>query len=341
MLDAETPQSSQVQKAAMLVQFLINEGAEFSVSALPEAVQVRLAQELATMRLVDRHMLDDAARDFTRQLEDLALAAPGSVEGAIKALDGRLSSSALARLRHQAADGHAADPWARVLDLDEDGLRAILTAESTEVGAVVLSKLPTARAATVLGQIPGDRARQLALAVSRIAGIRPETVHRIAGALATTYCAQEEAAFHHTPSQRVGAILNAASTATRDQVLEALGKDDPDFAETVRKAIFTFADIPSRLGQTDVPGVLRDLSQSDLVVALAGAEAEGGLVGEAAGYLLANMSKRLAETLRDEMSEKGKVRKSEAEAAQAAIVTAIREAADAGRISLVVEEEED
>ena len=77
-----------------------------------------------------------------------------------------------------------ADPWERLAGLSADILAPVLEEESVEVGAVMLSKLSTAKAAELLGKLPGDKARRIAYAVSLTGNVAPETVHRIGQALA-------------------------------------------------------------------------------------------------------------------------------------------------------------
>jgi len=159
--------------------------------------------------------------------------------------------------------------------------------------------------------------------------------------LAQQYCGASVPAFSDSADARVGAILNSSPASTRDGVLEGLLSEDPTFGEQVRKAIFTFADITDRVAAVDVPKVLRDIDPTDLTKALASATATGGALEAAATHMLENMSTRMADNLREEMGEVGKIKQSDAEAAQAAVVTAIRAAADAGTITLVLTEEDD
>ena len=58
-----------------------------------------------------------------------------------------------------------------------------------------------------------------------------------------------------------------------------------------------------------------------------------------AEHLLANISQRMAQSLREEMAERGPVRPKDGEAALTAIVTAIRQLEAAGEVSLVMPEE--
>lgn len=336
--DLNLPRS---RKAAMVVQYLLREGHDIPLAKMPEDIQMRLTHELGALKVVDRATLDTVAREFADELGNVALTVPGNIEGAFAALEGKLSPQAAARLREQAAAKQGADPWTQVLALDPDKIAHVLQTESIEVGAVLLSKLPTGKAAEILGMLPGELARRIAYAVSRTAGVLPDAVTRIGTALARQYCSAAAPAFLQPPSQRVGAILNSSGAETREQVLEGLGSEDEAFAEQVRKAIFTFTDIPARLETPDVPKIIRDIPGADLVTALSAAAEEGGPAAEAAEFVLSNMSQRMADSLREEMGERGKVKKSDAEAAQAAVVSAIRAAADAGTITLVEPEEDD
>ena len=335
------PDISRSRKAAMVVQLLLRDGGDLPLSQLPEAAQARLTRELGNLNITDKATLNSVVLEFSRELSDVALTAPGSFEAALKSLDGRISAGTVARLREEAAAQAGHDPWLVVLALEPEDMLPITESESPEVCAIVLSKLPTAKAATLLGLMPGERARRIAFAMSKTTNIKFDAIARIGAGLAQHYCGAAMSAFSDTAESRIGAILNSTPASTRDQVLEGLLSDDPKFGEGVRKAIFTFADIPARLGITDVPKILRDIDPADLVRALASATQTGGGLAIAASHLLDNMSTRMAENLREEMGEVGKIKLADAEAAQNAVVTAIRAAADAGTVVLNMGEEDD
>ena len=71
-----------------------------------------------------------------------------------------------------------------------------------EIAAVVLSKLDVTKAATLLSEMPGPRARKISFAISQTAGVTPQAVDRIA------------------------AILTAASDDLRDEVINGLRETD-------------------------------------------------------------------------------------------------------------------
>ena len=73
------------QKAAIIVRFLINEGAEIALTDLPDVLQVRLTTQMGSMRYVDRGTLADVVAEFAQELEGMGLTFPRGVAGALSA----------------------------------------------------------------------------------------------------------------------------------------------------------------------------------------------------------------------------------------------------------------
>lgn len=325
-------------KAAVIVRLLLNEGADLPLEDLPEELQARLTQQMGEMGLVDRVTLAAVVQEFAEALDGVGLSFPGGLAGALNALDGKISPQTAARLRKEAGVRQAGDPWTRLRGLDSDTLTGMVRAESPEVAAVLLSKLEVDKAAELLGSLPGPLARQITLAVSRTRDVSPATVDRIGLALASQLDLKPVPAFDAAPGARLGAILNQSPAATREDLLNGLDEADRDFAADVRRNIFTFKDIPARIGTRQVAQVVRAADPADLLLALRAAT--GGGEKESAAYLLANISARMADNLREEAAEAGPVKPADGEAAMTRIVGAIRRLADAGEITLTDTEEE-
>nr|WP_262386596.1 FliG C-terminal domain-containing protein [Roseobacter litoralis] len=339
MGDAAPVTLSRRAKAAIVVRLLLNEGAEIPLEDLPEDLQAHLTKQMGSMRLVDRATLASVVSEFADELENIGLSFPGGMAGALDSLDGRISKQTATRLRKEAGVRQYGDPWARLKDMGVEKLLPVLENESIEVAAVLLSKINVARAAELLSKLPGPKARRITYAVSQTSAVTPDAVDRIGISLATQLDAEPLKAFDSGPVERVGAILNSAKSITRDDVLEGLDETDAGFADLVRKAIFTFANIPQRIAPRDIPRVIRELEQEQLLTALAGAEAAGMKLS--ADFILENMSGRMADQLREEMGEKGTVKTTEVEEAMASIVSVIREMETTGELLLVVEETDD
>ncbi|MFD1341775.1 flagellar motor switch protein FliG [Litorisediminicola beolgyonensis] len=323
---------SRKAKAAIVVQFLLNEGAEVPLSALPDALQAELTQQLGRMRYINRATLDAVMREFADELDAVGLSFPGDIAGALSVLDGRISAQTAQRLRKEAGVRQLGDPWERIAKIDLDRLRTMIESESTEVAAVVLSKLEVSRAAELLGKLPGTKARKITYAVAKTAGVTPEVVDRIGLSLASQLDSDPPRAFAARPVERVGAILNFSSNLTRDDLLTGLDETDEDFAQAVRRAIFTFSNLPQRVDPLDIPAIVRDVDAATLRTALAGATEADDIA--AAEFLLGGLSKRMAQSLRDEVAEAGTITPADCDAAQKQVILAIRRLADAGELQL-------
>jgi flagellar motor switch protein FliG len=324
-------------KAAIVVRLLLNEGADIPLEELPEELQMQLTQQMGAMRVVDRDTLMTVVEEFAAELQSIGLSFKGGIAGALEALDGRISKQTAARLRKEAGVRQGGDPWERLRGLNVERLLPVLQNESVEVAAVLLSKLDVKRAAELLGRLPGPDARRITYAVSLTSAVTPEAVDRIGLSLAAQLETVPTSAFDSGPVERVGAILNSTTSITRDDVLEGLDETDSGFAELVRRAIFTFGNIPKRVAARDIPRVVKGLDQNVLVTALAGAKDAG--FQASADFILQNMSGRMADQLREAVEEHGAVKQADMEEATREIVQAIRAMESAGDLLLIVEDE--
>lgn len=333
---AHVPSSK--EKAAIIVRLLLAEGASVPISSLPDHMQAALTEQIGQMRLIDRTTLAAVVEEFLSELEEVGLAFSGGIDAALAIMDGHISQTAANRLRRLAGASAKMDPWDRLTSLPAERLLPVVEAESIEVAAVMLSKLPVPKAAEILGKLPGERARRVAYAVSRTGAVDPETVRRIGLSLSAQLDSQPARAFDAGPVERVGAILNVSTAATRDDVLQGLEAEDADFAEQVRKAIFTFNHIPARIAARDIPKIVRLVDQPTLVTAFTTALTKPS-TAPVVEFFLANMSQRLAQGVREEMAARGKVKEKDGEDSMSAIVTTVRQLEGAGELVMIREED--
>jgi flagellar motor switch protein FliG len=89
----------------------------------------------------------------------------------------------------------------------------------------------------------------------------------------------------------------------------------------------------------DAPKITRDLGQETLAKVIAGAKTDADAAG--VEFLLSNISKRMADALRELSEDYADIRPKDTEAAMADVVNAVRELADAGEITLNMASEDD
>ena len=322
------------QKAAIIVRVLLSDGNTLSLGDLPQDLQVALTREIGSLRTIEHDTLCAVINEFVQELDGGTLNFSGGLQEALSILEGSISAETARRLSREEGVKLVSDPWKRLVEFEVGKLAKLIENESVEVTAVLLSKLSVEKSAEVLTMMPGEQARRAAYAVSRTEKVGPEVVRTIGRALLAELDAEPRKAFSAEPVARVGEILNSAVAATRDGILEGLESEDAEFAEEVRKRIFTFADIADRVDAREVPKIIREVDQATLVTALAFAGKSTEANANSAEFILTNMSKRMAESLREEMEQLGEVKSKAGEPAMDEVVAAIRRAATTGEITI-------
>ncbi len=329
----DVSQLSGSQKAAIIVQMILSRGGKVDLSSLAPAHQVQLATDYAGMVRVNQATMQVVLASLEDALDQSDLIFPEAPAAALDQIEDVLSAETSPTLRDQFGLSTPNDPWQAAADLSVDDIANRLETENPQIGAVVLSKLNPEKAGDVLAQLPEPAAMSITLAIAKTARTGSAPADRI-GAKLTTKSAGTSSpkAFAKDPVARTAAILNAATASQRDELINVIEMQDAGFAADVRKAIFTFADISERLEPVDVPKFTRDVPQDALITALVAAGADHG---EVVSFILDNMSQRMADQLRDEMSEMGEIDLKPGEAAMGQVTSVIRALVDQGEIKLI------
>ncbi|MEM9343856.1 MAG: FliG C-terminal domain-containing protein [Pseudomonadota bacterium] len=313
------------RKAAIVAKLLAESGADFSLLELPEEMQADLIREVGNLGEIDPDDMAAVVEEFIQRIEK---AGSGGIDGAVQLLEAAIAPAVAQRLR-----GLRENPWPKLEEFEAKDLAPLIEAQATEVGAVILTNLSVDASAAILGTLPGESARRLAFAVSKVTKARKDAVDAIGSALVAQLEAEPPAPPEDDPAETVGEILNFSRAVTRDDVLEGLEAEDAEFAAGVRRSIFTFGHIYTRVEGRDVPKFIRDVPQETLLMALAGATT--GDLEASRDFIFASMSQRMADMLKEELAEMGEVDPEEADAAMGKIVQAIRARVDAGEIKLL------
>lgn len=128
-------------------------------------------------------------------------------------------------------------------------------------------------------------------------------------------------------ARSVAAILNSLPPAQAREALAEIQARDPDLAARVQGLLFTFEDLAALPART-LRDVLGRASSRDLLLALKGAP------GEIQERLLGVLSRRTAQTLREDLEALGPARLTEVEAARAALVALARRLEAEGAVDL-------
>ncbi|SRR5579871_309256 len=126
-------------------------------------------------------------------------------------------------------------------------------------------------------------------------------------------------------TRTVADIVNAMDRETSQSVLGEIESKNSELHTKIKELLFVFDDLVD-IDNKGMQAILREVSSDVLSVALRGADP---VVAE---RIYANMSKRAAEILREDMEARGPVKLTEVEAAQREIVTIAQKLAEEGTI---------
>jgi flagellar motor switch protein FliG len=330
--DMHTGPLNGAQKAAIIVKLLSAEGGAIPLSSLTSEAQHRLVTQFQKLGRVDKFLVDQVVDEFSAQVNDPSLRFPGDLDKTLNLIEANISPQVANDLRRGAGLAPKQDPWPEIAAIPVPALAAAVLQEGVQVGAIVVSKLTPEAASEVMAALPEDVAKTIAYAVQETEHVRPEVVDCIGVALHKLSQPLGPHAFATQPVVRVADILNAAVSSQRDAMLAALETIDEKFASEVRQAIFTFEDIGFRLETTDVAKFIRVVDGEVMVKALAAARAT---MPDTNDFILSNMSQRMADQFREEMSEIENISVKEGEKAMAQVTAAIRKLKEDGDIKFV------
>ena len=321
------------QKAAIVLGVLGPDTAGPLIERLDENALRGFAEGMSRLSRVEPEVVEAVITEFLAALDSAGTALQGGLPVARGLLERHLKEGTLMRILDDVDVPSIHNVWSKLGRVNEDALAEFLKREHPQTAAVVLSKLSSEHAARVLSRFEPDRARDIVLGISRTHSLSSQVIEAIGASVSRDFLAGQNAdGPARDPAERIGAIMNFTAAEIRNHVLERIAEGQPDFAEQIKRKMFTFEDIPDRLEPRDATPVLRNVEQDVLLRALAGAADNAPA---ARNFLLKNISQRMADQLRGALEEVGSIRRKEAEEAQNAVILAIRELERSGEIRLV------
>jgi len=330
---------TQRQKAAIIVKLLVGGGVSLDDLDLDADAIWKITNAMTGLGVVGKDIVDGVTAEFILEMERMGLVFERDIDGSLKAMEDQIGADTLSEVKARQSGSAEASAWGYIAKTDSEVLALRIAAENPRIGAVILSKLSPTKSAEIVGQITPESAEAIFGAISKTTSVKPEIVSRIGIALADSL--QDKGgvgAFEESAAERIGAILNMSPSQFRDEILGSLEKKDPEAAGQIRRLMFTFEDIPSRITGRDISKILRGVDDETLVMALSGAATSAPAVKE---FIMSNISSRLAEQIQESIDERGAVKETDADAAMTQVVIAIKELEKSGEITLIEIEEEE
>ena len=330
---------TQRQKAAIIVKLLIGGGTSLDALDLDADAIWKITNSMAGLGVVGKDVVDGVTAEFILEMERMGLVFERDIDGSLKAMESNIDPQTLSKIKDKQSGSAEDNAWLYISKTDADILALRISKENPRVGAVILSKLNPAISAEIVGQIDQNAAKAILAAITRTTAVKPAIVNKIGIAMAASLQDKGgDGAFDESAAERIGAILNVSQSDFRDQILVRFDSDDPESASQIRRLMFTFEDIPSRIMGRDISKVLRGVDDETLVKALSGAAQTAPDVKD---FIMSNISSRLAEQIAESIEERGAVKPKESDSAMTQVVIAIKALEKSGEIKLIEPEEED
>lgn len=326
------------EKAAVIIGALGVEAAGPLLELMDESALRAFTAAMSRLRRVDADDVRHTIAEFLDALNEYDATVRGGLGRAREMLEPHVNEAVLNRLLDDVDTPSVNNVWKKLTKVSEDALADFLVREHPQTAAVILSKLGTEHAARVLNRFEPDRAKDVVMGITRASSLDPNVIEAIGISVSRDFLAgHTHGTPRRNPAERVGSILNYASAEIREHVLDHIQTTQPAFAEEVRRKMFTFEDIARRIEPRDAGIVIRQVEAETLLKALRHAADQGSDTVE---FLLGNISSRMADQLRQDLAEVGRLRRKDGEAAQAEVVAGIRALEAEGRLRLIALEED-
>lgn len=215
-----------------------------------------------------------------------------------------------------------------VAEADAESLAVVLSRESPQTIALVLSSLGPDSAQQIITHIPADMHAAVIARMANIDTVAPEVLREVGQALALELRSVDMGSMRRVDGREAALeILRKAQGVNQNDVVAAIEQVDAPLADDLRSKLFTFEDVMF-LQDKDIQVLLKDFDSNILMVALKGSSPA------VAEKVMANMSSRAAEMLADDMSSMGPVRLTDVEEAQDSLTRIIMTKADEGVITI-------
>jgi flagellar motor switch protein FliG len=325
---AETAKLTGVEKAAVLLMTMGEKSAAEVLKHMgPKEVQ-KIGIAMATLQNITKDTVSAIVSEFITSLQNQTSLGLGSDEYIRSVLVNALGEEKAASMIDRILLGGNTKGLESLKWMDPRSVAELIRLEHPQIIAIVLSYLEPDQAAAVLQEFPEKWRSDLVLRVATLNGVQPQAMQELNDILE-----RQLKGGGGLKSSSIGGIkcaaniLNFVDGNVGTKVMDEMKNADNDLSQQIQDLMFVFGDLVE-IDNRGIQTLLREVSSETLVLALKGAE------DDMKQKILANMSQRAAEMLREDLESRGPVKLSDVEAAQKEIITIARRLADEGQIML-------
>ena len=303
------------------------EAAEVFKHLSPKEVQ-RLGETIARSRTITREKVEEVVAKFTEVASRQSLLVSDTGDYVKAVLRRALGDDKASLLIDRILQGGDISGIESLKWMDPLSVAELLRNEHPQIVAAILVHLDSEQSANVLKQLTERQRNEVMLRVATLEGIQPTALKDLNEVLFKVLAGGDKIRKTSLGGVKAAAeIINFLGANIEGTVIESIRGHDSDLAQKIMDKMFVFDDLQN-LDNKSMQLVLKEVASDSLIVALKGA------APELKEKILANMSTRAAEAMREDLESRGPMRLSEVEAQQKEILKTVRRLSEEGQIVL-------
>lgn len=319
-----------IEKAAAVIVALGADKASLIYQHMdPEDVE-QVTLEVAKLGFLSMDVSEAVLTEFYQMCMMNKAVSEGGLEYARSVLEKAFGNATAATLLTKITKSLRSREFAFLNKANPKDLFAILQNERAQIIALVLSYVTPELAAGVIEQLEGQQQIRVVENLALMDSASPAYVKLVETEMARRFdnIFQSDSNVKMGGIDFVASVMNNLDRASEKSVFDGLSVTNETLAQEIRQRMFVFEDIVT-MDDRSIQRFLRDVDSKDVVLSLKAAPEN------VSNKLFANMSTRMAASIRDDLEITTNVRMKDVGEAQQRIVDVIRRLEDQGEIIIL------
>ena len=318
------------QKAAIVVVSLGADRASQIYKYLSEQDIEDLTYEVAKMGKTSNSQVENSLDEFYKLCLTHKMMSDGGLDYARNVLEKAFGETAARSLLEKVSRTLQSKPFNFFMKGDPKALLSLLQHERPQVIALIMAYMDPKQAALVLEQLPDKKRIPILEKMANMDRVSPEAIAIVEEEMKRKFATiiTSEDNMNLGGIDFVADVMNNVDRSSERRIFDEMDKHNPDLSQNIRSRMFVFENILD-MDDRSIQRFVRDCDTKDIVYALKSAPDEMKQV------FFANMSKRMAETVKGDLEVTTNVRLKDVEEAQQRIVNIIRSLEEAGEVIIM------
>ncbi len=288
---------------------------------------------MARLGNINPNEVDQLLIDFVSQMSACG-ALMGNFDSTERLLGQFLSDDRVNMVMEEIRGPAGRNMWEKLSNVQESILASYLKNEYPQTVAVVLSKINSDHAASVLSLLPEDLSLEVVNRMLSMEAIQKEVLDKIEQTLRSEFMSNLSQTSRKDAHETMAEIFNNFDRQTESRFLAALEENNREAAERIKTLMFTFEDL-GKLDAASCQTLLRSVEKDQLALALKGAS------DTLRDFFFENMSERAGKMLKEDMEVMGAVRLKDVDEAQMSMVNVTKDLAAKGELMITKNQGDD